>query len=447
MEVLGLPELSSRITYPKICVYGLWHLGVVTSACLAELGYHVVGVDGDSSVIASLSKGKSPLFEPGLDALITENLQTGNLSFSTQVETALGNSSYLILALDTPVNERDEVDLNSLYSAVRQMANSLPDNVTVIISSQVPVGTCEEVSKIISSANPSLEFGLACVPENLRLGRAIERFMKPDMIVIGSAKEETFEKVRSLFAPLESKIVTVDLKTAEMAKHVINIYLATMISLANEVANISDLIGADGRRVLEILSLDSRVSHVAPLKPGLGFGGGTLARDLTILSNLGNLVKFDLHLVNGVIAVNQNQNRQVALKLKRFYSSFDGLVIGVLGLSYKSGTSSMRRSPSLEIIQFLVDQGATVKAHDPRLTEEDLLPYSGLFDFYSDPYSVALGAHAILFVTDWPEFAELDFPRIKTSMLAPVILDAVNMLQPEYLVELGFMYQGVGHAR
>lgn len=444
METLGLPNFSSQLTLPKVCVYGLWHLGTVTSACLAELGYKVTGISHDGSVVTNLNQGKSPLFEPGLDALVAKHLTGGNLKFSSDLKKALDGSDFFILAVDTPINERDEVDLSLLYSIIREATKDLPDNVTIIVSSQVPIGTCDEFIRLIVSLNPTLKFELVCVPENLRLGRAIERFMNPDMIVIGSQNDISSERARSLFAPLESKIVNVDLKTAEMSKHVINTYLGTMISLANEIANLSDVIGADGRKVLEILSLDSRVSPVAPLKPGLGFGGGTLARDLTVLSNLGKLTQVELSLIEGVIAVNQNQNRQIASKLKRFYDSFQGLVIGVYGLTYKSGTSSIRRSPSLEIIRFLTDEGATIKAYDPKVAEEDLDSYADLFEFSPDPYSVASGSHAIFFVTDWPEFFDLDFKRIKVSMLTPIVVDALNMLDQEYLKKLGFMYQGVG---
>ena len=444
METLGLPNLSSHLTFPKICVYGLWHLGTVTSACLAALGYKVKGISHDGSVVTNLNQGKAPLFEPGLDELVSKHLNTGNLQFSSDLEKALDGSDFFILAVDTPINEHDEVDLSSLYSIIREAAKVLSDNVTIIVSSQVPIGTCDEFIRLITSINPTLKFELVCVPENLRLGRAIERFMSPDMIVMGSQNNIPSGKARSLFAPLESKIVEVDLKTAEMSKHVINTYLGTMISLANEVANLSDEIGADGRKVLEILSLDRRVSPEAPLKPGLGFGGGTLARDLMVLSNLGRLTEVELNLIEGVISVNQNQNIRVASKLKRFYESLEGLTIGVYGLSYKSGTSSIRRSPALEIIKYLTDQGVSIKAYDPKLTKEDLDSYADLFEFFSDPYSVASGSHAIVFVTDWPEFSQLDFPRIKASMLYPVLLDGLNMLVPENLRELGFMYQGVG---
>lgn len=444
METLGLPNLSPPLRFPKVCVYGLWHLGVVTSACLAELGYKVTGASHDGSVITNLSHAKAPLFEPGLDELVSKHLNTGNLRFGSDLEKALDGSDFFILAVDTPINEHDEVDLSSLYSIIREAAKILSDNVTIIVSSQVPIGTCDEFIKLIISINPTLKFELVCVPENLRLGRAIERFMNPDMVVIGSQNSIPSEKARSLFAPLGSKIVDVDLKTAEMSKHVINTYLGTMISFANEVANLSDQVGADGRKVLEVLSLDSRVSPRAPLKPGLGFGGGTLARDLTVLSNLGKLTDVELNLVEGVIAVNQNQNRRVASKLKRFYGSFEGLIIGVYGLSYKSGTSSIRRSPALEIIKYLTEQGAFIKAHDPKLVKEDLDLYADQFEFFSDPYVVASGSHAIFFVTDWPEFSRLDFQRIKTSMVYPVLLDALNMLNSDYLKGLGFMYQGVG---
>jgi UDPglucose 6-dehydrogenase len=427
----------------RVCVMGLWHLGLVTSACLADLGRTVIGFDSDPQVIAGLGSGRLPLFEPGLEELVEKGIAEERLRFTADPQEALAGAGYAIIAHDTTVDERDESDLSQVMAAAWLLAKHLQDGSTVVVSSQVPVGTCERIQATICHARPSPDFGIAYVPENLRLGQAIERFMKPDMVVIGSEDSATVSAVNRLFEGIDAPRVVVGIRTAEMTKHALNAYLATCISFANEMANLCDEVGADALDVAKALHLDRRLSPLAPLRPGLGFAGGTLARDLKTLRKLGEQNGGGTPLIDGVLRVNEQQNRVVVRKLGRLYGSLEGLTVGVLGLTYKPGTSTLRRSIALEIIGELTALGAAVKAHDPRANLEELPDTPG-FEFCPDPYAVAAGSDALVIVTEWPEFRDLDFAALKKSMRNPVLVDAQNMLDAKEMAQMGFRYLGVG---
>jgi UDPglucose 6-dehydrogenase len=285
---------------------------------------------------------------------------------------------------------------------------------------------------------------MACVPENLRLGQAIERFLRPDLLVFGADNEQTMAKVETLFSPIPGPRIRVDLRTAEMTKHAINAYLATCISLGNELANLCDEVGADALQVAEALKLESRVSPKAPLLPGLGFAGGTLARDMKVLTNLAEQYHYPAPFLNGVLALNRLQNATVVHRLEKLLGSLGAKTIGVLGLTYKPGTSTLRRSAAVEIIRSIVVQGATVRAYDPKADPTEVAPFRQEFSVCDDPYAVAQGAHAIVLVTPWPEFKELDLVRLRTPMHSPVFLDTANMLDPDQVTQAGFLYQGIG---
>jgi UDPglucose 6-dehydrogenase len=427
----------------RVCVIGLWHLGLVTSACLADLGRTVIGFDSDPELIAGLGSGRLPLFEPGLEELVAKGIAEERLRFTADPQEALTGAAYAIIAHDTTVDERDESDLSQVMATAWLLARHLEDGSIVVISSQVSVGTCERIQATIRHARPSLDFGIAYVPENLRLGQAIERFMKPDMLVIGSEEPTTVSSVNRLFEGIDAPRVVVGIRTAEMAKHALNAYLATCISFANEMANLCDEVGADALDVARALHLDRRLGPLAPLRPGLGFAGGTLARDLKTLRKLGQRNGTGTPLIEAVLRVNEQQNRVVVRKLSRLYGSLEGLTVGVLGLTYKPGTSTLRRSVALEIIGELTALGAAVKAHDPCANLEEL-PGILDFEFCPDPYAVAGGSDALVIVTEWPEFRDLDFAALKKSMRNPVLVDAQNMLDAKEMTQIGFRYLGVG---
>jgi UDPglucose 6-dehydrogenase len=428
----------------KVCVVGLWHLGSVTSVCFADLGRNVVGVADDPERAASLNDGVPPLFEPGLAELMSKHLASGRLRFTSSLWDGAKGSSYVVIAHDTPVNEQDEPDLVPIAATVDALAGCLEDAATIIISSQVPVGTCEALADRLRFLNPGLRFGMACVPENLRLGQAIERFLRPDLLVFGADGEATMERVEVLYSPIPGPRARTDLRTAEMTKHAINAYLATCISFGNELANLCDEVGADAFQVVQALKLDSRVSPRAPLAPGLGFAGGTLARDMTVLKKLAAKHGYPASLLNGVLAVNQFQNGMVVHRLEDLLGTLASRTIGVLGLTYKPGTSTLRRSAAIEIIRDLVAKGAAIKAFDPKADPAEMELHRREFSICTDPYAAAKDADALALVTPWPEFRDLDLARLKDVMHTPVILDAPNMLEPAKVTQAGFVYQGIG---
>jgi UDPglucose 6-dehydrogenase len=427
----------------RVCVIGSWHLGLVTAACLADLGHTVVVFDQEPGLIEGLRNGRLPLFEPGLEELVAAGISRERLRFTANPREALAGARYAVIAYDTKVDERDESDLSQVMAAAALLARHLEDGSTVVVGSQVPVGTCQRIEAAIRRRRPSLEFGIAYVPENLKLGQAIERFKQPDMIVIGSDDPAAAGATGELLAGIGGPRVVVGLRTAEMIKHALNAFLATCISFGNEMANLCDEVGADALELAEALHFDRRVGPLAPLRPGLGFAGGTLARDLKTLKTLGKRNGTGTPLVDAVLEVNERQNRVVTRKLRKVYGSLEGLTVGVLGLTYKPGTSTLRRSAVLEIIGELTAGGATVKAHDPRANLEEL-PAAPNFEFCADPGAVALRSDALVIVTEWPEFRCLDFCAIRDAMRNPLLVDAQNMLDADEMTRMGFRYLGVG---
>lgn len=429
----------------NVCVIGAWHLGTVTSACLAEIGYTVVGLDADTERVDALNAGRAPLFEPGLDEILTRNLAAGRLRYTTDPAGALAGAAYVFIAYDTPVDEQDDVDLSPLFDTAADLARYMGSGAAVIVSSQVPVGTCERLAAAIREANPALAFHIACLPENLRLGQAIGRFLRPEMLVIGADDAAAGDRIDEFLSALEAPRVRVGLRTAEMIKHALNAFLATSISFINEIANLCDQVGADAVQVAQALRLDSRIGPNAPLKPGLGFAGGTLARDLKVLLRIARDSSYEAPLLSGVLAVNQGQNRLLLGKLAGLYPSLAGVTVGVLGLTYKAGTSTLRRSPALPLIEGLAARGALVRAYDPKADPAEVLRRP--LTLCPDAYSAALGAHALLLVTEWPEFQQLDFQRLRAAMARPVLLDPQNMLDPQAMSEAGFLYLGTGRGQ
>jgi len=434
---------ASTLSEVKICTIGTWHLGSVTSACLASLGYRVLGVDNDESRVADLNRAVPPLFEPGLSELVADNLSAGRLQYTTDMEAAVQDASYVMLTFDTPIDERDQVDLREIFAACERFAPYLAGGAVLVVSSQVPVGTCQELAALVRKRNPQVSSGVACLPENLRLGQAIERFLHPDMLVIGADSADTAEKVERLLGPIAAPKVNTSLRTAEMIKHAINAYLATAISFINEIANLCERVEADAIQVSQALRLDQRIGPRAPLRPGLGFAGGTLGRDLRALLKLADQHNYDGLLLNSVMAVNERQNAVVLQKLREAHGSFEGLQVGVLGITYKAGTSATRRSAAVEIAASLIAQGARVKAFDPKAVAEEL-PSGLTLELARDPAEAAAGCDALLILTDWPEFQDLDYGALLPSMRQPVLLDPNNLLNQDRMTEIGFRYWGMG---
>ncbi|MGO9645542.1 MAG: UDP-glucose dehydrogenase family protein [Candidatus Bathyarchaeia archaeon] len=419
-----------------VCVVGLWHLGCTYAACLAEIGYRVIGVDENPDVIRKLNEGRAPLFEPGLDDLIFKGLHSGNLTFQTEIKTAANNAGIVIIAYDTPIDEHDRVDISIVLRTAEQLKDLHMQGI-LVVSSQVPAGTCEQLTKILHGS-----ISIACVPENLRLGEAIKRFMKPDMIVIGADNQTVISQVRRLFSPIKTKIVEMDLRSAEMTKHALNSFLATSISFANEIGNICDLIGADALKIATALKSDSRIGAKALIRPGLGFAGGTLARDLRTLQKLSRDRGHNTPLIDSVLSVNEEQNRSIVEKLKQLTGPLNGKTIGVLGLTYKAGTSTLRRSAAVEIVRHLKEEGATVNAYDPHVSVQEGAMLG--INMSIDPYASCINSDALLIVNDMPEFTNLDFSKIRKVMKTPLVFDAQNLVDPEKVTASGMKYFGIG---
>jgi len=430
----------------KVCLIGVWHLGCVTSACLADLGYSVIGVDEDAKKVADLNKGIPPLFEPGLAELLKKNIQRGNLKYATDMKKSLPDADYVIISFDTHVDDNDEVDLTEILAIGKEIGLFLKNGAVVIVTSQVPVGTCDKIKTAIKECNPKLDFDIAYTPENLQLGKAIESFNTQQRIVIGADSEATLGNVEQLFSPLSAVKMRMNLRSAEMTKHALNALLGMAISFGNEIANICDELGADAIKVVAALRSDERIGKKLPLLPGLGFSGATLARDLKVLQNIGNRTNYETYIVDAVLKVNREQNHLVLRKLEKEFGRIRGLHIGVLGLTYKPGTSTLRRSASIEIINELAGNGAVVQAYDPKADPMEVVTYKA-FKLCNDAYEVAKGSDALVLVTEWPEFKNLDYVRIKSAMKKPVFIDAKNMLDDKQMTQLGFVYLGVGRGR
>jgi len=430
----------------EVCVVGIWHLGSVVSVCLADLGYEVVGVDKDPETVIALNNGIPPILEPGLEELLRAHLGSKRLSYDTDLSYALQNASYVLITFDASVDENDEIDLSPVFDTSTELSKYLKNGSLVIVNSQVPVGTCQQIKSIIKQSNPSLDFDVVYSPENLRLGQAIECFKNPRRIVIGADSDTALDRVEAFYNVITAPKLRMNLETAEMTKHALNALLATSISFANEIGNLCDETGADAIKIAEALHSDERIGGKLPLLPGLGFAGGTLARDLKVLKNLGENSKCETFLINSVLKVNEQQNNLVARKLQKIYGSVNNLMVGILGLTYKAGTSTLRRSAALEIIKDLIQDGAVVRAYDPKASLEEIRQHRE-FEFCSDPYMAIRGTDALVILTDWPEFRNLDFDSIKAIMKKPVIIDAKNILDDKKMAEIGFVYFGVGRGQ
>lgn len=430
----------------KVCVIGCWHQGVVGAACLADLGCDVLAADHDCGRVDGLRGGKAPLFEPGLDELIGKGLKAGQLSFTVDVAGSVRGRPYVLLMFDTPVDEKDQSDLSEVLATAEEIAPNLAAGAVVLVTAQVPVGTCDRIAEIIRKRNPGARFGIAYSPENLRLGQAIDRFRHPALPVIGSDDPATLDVLERLFAPLAAKWERVNLRTAEVVKHALNGFLAVSIGYANELGNLCDEVGADGARVAQVLRLEPRVGPKAMLLPGLGFSGGTLARDVQTLRGLSHKHGLNTHLLDGLWESNAEQNQLVLRKLRKVFGNLDGIPVAVLGLTYKPDTSTLRRSASLAIIADLVAAGMTVRAHDPKADRAEVALHKE-FTFVEDVYEALRGAKAAVLITGWADYRKLDFEKVKGVMQRPVLIDCNNMLDADRLEAVGFTYLDIGRGR
>lgn len=427
----------------QILVAGSWHLASTLAAGLAELGHTVVGCDDDIEAIAALAAARPPVNEPGLDALLRRHLETGRLRFTTNWAQALADATVAFVAHDTPVGEDDSPDVSVVERTVETLARSAIRPLTLVISSQVPVGTCERLAALARSRRPDLRWEIACCPEFLRLGEAIDCFLNPDRVVVGAGRPEVAADVRALLPPRAPTVLT-DLATAEMVKHATNAFLATSISFINEVADLSAERGADGVTVAAALRLDRRIGPHAALAPGLGFAGGTLGRDVRALQRSAQAVGLATVLLDAVMTVNERRLPLLLAQLRQALADRPRPVACLLGLTYKPRTSTLRRSASLRIARELLASGWRVRAHDAAADVRWASELPAGLELRDDPLDAADGAHAVAILTEWPQYRAIDLRLLRERMAGDWLFDARNVIDPETAARAGFRYRGVG---
>lgn len=429
-----------------IAVIGTGYVGLVTGACFAEFGVDVTCVDVDSEKIERLKAGVMPIYEPGLEQLVIKNAQAGRLSFTTNVQEAVEQALVIFLAVGTPPLPDGSPDLSFVESAVRSVAEHMNGYKVIVTKSTVPIGTGERIRKLVREhQKTNLAFGIVSNPEFLREGAAINDFMRPDRVVIGSADQEAVAIMRDLYRPLyliEAPVVITSLEAAELTKYAANAFLATKISFINEIANLCEKIGCDVHDVAKAMGMDKRIGSKF-LHPGPGFGGSCFPKDTRALASVARQFGSESLMVDAVIEVNRKQREAMLPKIEKLVGDVAGKTIAILGLAFKPETNDIREAPAQEIIQGLLKRGAKVRAYDPVAMEATAKVISNIC-YAEDEYEAVSDADALVIVTEWNQFRALDMKRIRDLMKSPRIADLRNIYEPDDLRELGFEYVGVG---
>jgi len=429
----------------KICVLGLWHLGTVTAACLASNVHQVVGLDFDAETVSGLQSGKPPLFEPGLEDLVKNGLAAKRLSFTTDIAEALRFAEIVWVAYDTPVDEQDRADVDFVVERVKRLFPCLKAGTLVLISSQLPVGTTRRLEQAYATAYPAgakkVSFGYS--PENLRLGKAISVFTQPDRVVVGIRSQADRDRVAKLLKPFAERIEWMSVESAEMTKHALNAFLATSVVFANELAAVCEQVGADAKDVERGLKTEARIGPKAYLSPGGAFAGGTLARDIAFLTQLGADNNVPLCLIPAVRFSNDEHKNWPRRKLNELPGNLKNQRIAVWGLTYKPGTDTLRRSGSMELCVWLAKQGVRVHAHDPVIKElpRDL---SGIVTLHTTPLAAVEGASVLIIATEWPEYQVVPAQDVVSVMSNPSVIDANRFLVRTLGADRRIRYMAVG---
>jgi UDPglucose 6-dehydrogenase len=430
----------------QIAVIGTGYVGLVSGACFAEFGIHVTCVDVDAGKIEKLNNGVIPIYEPGLDQVVEKNVKAGRLEFTTDLKAAVEKSRVVFFAVGTPPREDGTPDMRFYRKAAEDVAAAMNDYKVLVTKSTVPVGTGKWLRDFMTERIPEgMEFGVASNPEFLREGAAIEDFMRPDRVVIGSNEERAIEVMKELYRPLfliETPIVITSLEAAELIKYAANAFLATKITFINEIANLCDAIGCDVHDVARGMGMDNRIGRKF-LHPGPGYGGSCFPKDTRALTTVADQFGVETRIVDAVIEANEYQRQAMIPKLEKLIGGLEGKKIGMLGLSFKPETDDMRESPAIDIVQALLQRGASICAFDPVAMEEARHCIDGI-EFAKDEYDALSGADALVIVTEWNQFRALDMERVKSLLKSPKIADLRNIYEPEDMRSLGFEYVGVG---
>jgi UDPglucose 6-dehydrogenase len=430
----------------NICVIGTGYVGLVTGACFAEFGLNVTCVDNDAEKIALLQRGTSPIFEPGLEEILKRNLREGRLVFTTEIDKGVDKSLVIFIAVGTPSRKDGSVDMTYIDEVARKIGENLRGYKVIVTKSTVPVGTGERIRKIVQQyERENIKFDIVSNPEFLREGSAIEDFMRPNRVVIGANSEQAVAIMKDLYSPLyliEAPFVITNIETAEMIKYASNAFLATKISFINEVANICEKVGADVNVVAKGMGLDQRIGSKF-LHAGPGYGGSCFPKDTVGIAKIAEKHGYRFEIVRSVMKVNEKQKERMVDKVKEALGSLRGKTIAILGLSFKPNTDDMREAPSLKIIHSLQKEGAKIKAYDPKAMEAAQKVFKQV-EYGKDAYEIAKGSDALLIITEWNQFRNLDLKRLQKLMKSPVFLDFRNIYEPAKMREMGFKYFAVG---
>lgn len=427
----------------NLAVIGTGYVGLVTGTCFADLGNKVTCIDIDEHKIELLREGKTPIYEPGLEEVIRRNVAAGRLWFSTSYEEGLRDAEFVFIAVGTPSGVDGEADLQYVRMAAETIAHTMDHPLIIINKSTVPVGTGDWVADIIRKHQPApVDFSVVSCPEFLREGSALADFMSPDRVILGSLDREAAAHVAQLHLSLRAPIMLTDLRTAEMIKYASNAFLATRISFINEIATICERVGADVKEVAAGMGYDKRIGR-AFLDAGVGYGGSCFPKDVKALEYMGLLHGAHPALLRAVMEINRDQRRLIVHKLRDMLGSLDGKRIGLLGLAFKPNTDDMRDAPAIEVGHMLVREGAEVQGYDPvamgvavRVMPDVVMCKSA--------YELAEGCDALVVMTEWNEFKQLDLARVRSLMRTPVIVDGRNVYEPQTMLEAGFLYRGIG---
>ena len=411
----------------KVCVLGLWHLGSVTAACLASVGHDVTGLDSNSGIVEKLQKAEPPVSEPGLDGLIREGINAGQLRFTSDAKIAISSAEVLWVTYDTPVDENDQADVEFVFEEVLKLLSFLSIDTTVLVSSQLPVGSIRRFEDISAEKYPEKNIRFAYSPENLRLGKSLDVFLHPDRVIIGVRRQEDREILNRLLGSITDNILWMGVESAEMTKHAINAFLGMSITFINEIASICENIGADAHEVETGLKSETRIGPAAYLSPGAAFAGGTLARDIEFLKDIGSLNNLVNPLISAVRKSNDEHKKWIQRRLFAVLGGLKGKRVAVWGLTYKPGTNTLRRSLSVEMCNWLQEQGAEIAVHDPSKCE---LPDNWLGEVVRSktPLEALEGACALVIATQWPEYREINVSDVENIAGQFAVFDSNRFL-------------------
>ena len=418
------------------------YVGLTTATCLADLGNDVIGIEISQQKLRQLRKHQVGFYEPGLQEVLERNARAGRLVFTSSYAEGLKGAEYAYICVATPEGEGGQADLSAVEKAATSIAEVIEGPLIVVNKSTVPIGTGDFVSEVIHRVKPGAEVDVVSNPEVLREGSALRDFMEPDRVVIGAHRREVGESVARLYDTLSTRIVITDIYSAEMIKYASNAFLATRISFINEIARIAERVDADIKVVAEGMGLDHRIGpHF--LEAGIGYGGSCFPKDVKALAAIGEHFDYHPELLHAVMDINRDQRKLAVEKLVECLGSVRSQVIGLWGLAFKPQTDDMREAPSLEIATALIEMGATVRAYDPAANARAraILP---AVEYKANAYAAARGADALILVTEWNEFRNIDLARVKRGMRRPVIIDGRNIYDPQKMRDLGFVYRGIG---